>query len=261
MTSGNDVELFVETRGSGFDVVLLHGWGLHSGIWEDTVQALAAEFRVTCVDLPGHGRSPWPSGGIDLAALARRLTNVVPAPAAWVGWSLGGMIALRLAADFPQQVGRLALIGALPRFVHAPDWPHAMAPQILAQFARELEQDYDGTLSRFLALQTRGSERGHETVRRLRHRLRERAAPDPRALAAGLAWLRDIDLRSRLADVRCPCLLIMGERDLLAPHAAGRDTAQAMARARLHLIAGAGHAPFLSHAGEFLSVLRAFLWE
>ena len=261
MTSGNDAELFAETRGSGPDVILLHGWGLHGGIWEDTAQALAAEFRVTCIDLPGHGRSPWPSGGIDLAALTRRLAAAVPAPAVWVGWSLGGMIALRLAADFPQQVRRLALIGALPRFVHAPDWPHAMTPQVLAQFARELEQDYDGTLARFLALQARGSEHGHETLRRLRQRLRERGTPDARALAAGLAWLRDIDLRSRLADIRCPCLLIMGERDLLAPHAAGRDTVQAMARARLHVIAGAGHAPFLSHAGEFQSVLRAFLRE
>lgn len=255
------MQLFTETRGTGPDVVLLHGWGLHGGIWEDAAQALAVDFRVTRIDLPGHGRSPWPGGGVDLAALAQRLAAAVPAPAAWVGWSLGGMIALQLAADFPQQARRLVLTSALPRFVRAPDWPHAMEPGVLRQFAAQLEHDYDGTLARFLALQTRGSAHGYETVRRLRRHLRERGTPDPQALRAGLAWLRDTDLRPRLADIRCPCLLIMGERDVLATWTAGRDTAQAMARARLHLIAGAGHAPFLSHAGEFLSVLRAFLLE
>ncbi|MHB8535916.1 MAG: alpha/beta fold hydrolase, partial [Sulfuricaulis sp.] len=49
--------IFYERSGHGPDVVLVHGWGLHGGVWADIARGLSKDFRVTVPDLPGHGRS------------------------------------------------------------------------------------------------------------------------------------------------------------------------------------------------------------
>ena len=53
------MSLYTQTSGSGPALILIHGWSLHGGIWEQLVPLLEPHFRVTCVDLPGHGRSDW----------------------------------------------------------------------------------------------------------------------------------------------------------------------------------------------------------
>ena len=64
------MKLYTETLGAGPDLVLLHGWGLHAGVWESTAAELAKSWRVTLVDLPGHGRSPTPDAMLDLDAVS-----------------------------------------------------------------------------------------------------------------------------------------------------------------------------------------------
>ena len=51
------VAMHVDSHGSGAPLVLIHGWGMHGGIWDNVVPLLAQHFRVHCVDLPGHGYS------------------------------------------------------------------------------------------------------------------------------------------------------------------------------------------------------------
>jgi pimeloyl-[acyl-carrier protein] methyl ester esterase len=250
----------IESTGSGPDLVLIHGWGMHGGLWEDTAEALRDRFRVHRVDLPGHGLSPYsPIAGAPLAAMAEAILRVAPATATWVGWSLGGLICQWAAAHHPRRLERLVLVASTARFTQAADWPHGMAPAVLEQFANELEQDYRGTLNRFLGLQVRGSERAREDLRRLRRCLFEHGEPDPRALRAGLEILRHADLREELAAIRQPVLMIMGDRDTLIPVSAGTRMWQRLADGHLEVLTGAGHAPFLSHAEDFVGVLSGFL--
>lgn len=251
--------MHVETLGAGRNVVLVHGWGLHGGVWRDLATRLSASFRVIVLDLPGHGRSRHADSAFTLEVLADTVQRSLAGPAVWVGWSLGALIALTAALRFPAAVDRLVLIGASPRFVQAPDWPQAMAPETLAQFARELETDYRGTLTRFLSLQAGDGDAGRETVRRLRAVLAERGDPAPAALRAGLRLLAETDLRARLAEVSAQVLVLHGGRDRLAPPAAGEYLAARLPRARLTLIPPAGHAPFLSHPQETWSALEPFL--
>ena len=87
--------LYYEQHGQGPDVVLVHGWAQHGGIWTDVARALSAEFRVTVPDLPGHGRSrDFLPRAFTADALAEEVRRVLPGPATWVGWSLGGFVAL-----------------------------------------------------------------------------------------------------------------------------------------------------------------------
>ncbi len=251
--------MHVETFGAGRNVVLVHGWGLHGGVWRDLAQQLADSFRVIVPDLPGHGRSHHADSAFTLEALAEAVQRHATGPAVWIGWSLGALVALTAALRVPTAVERLMLIGATPRFVQAPDWPQAMAPETLAQFARELETDYRGTLARFLSLQAGEGEAGRETVRRLRAVLAEGGDPAPAALRAGLRLLAETDLRARLAEVNVPTLVLHGGRDRLAPPGAGEYLATHLPRAQLTLISPGGHAPFLSHPEETWSALEPFL--
>lgn len=253
------MKLFSATAGHGPGLVLLHGWGLHSGVWEETAALLAENFRVTLLDLPGHGRSPLWAGHYSLSELAQQLLESAPPHAIWLGWSLGGSIALRLAAQYPERINKLVLVTGTPKFVNAPDWAHGVAAATLDEFVRALTSDYRSCIRRFLALQLRGSAHAAQTLRRLSAIAFRHGEPDRRALAAGLALLRDSDLRGELDNITCPALVIAGERDTLTPPDAQRFLAARLPQAHFSVIAGAGHAPFLSHAPEFLRILNEFL--
>lgn len=251
------MSLHAETLGrTGPDVVLIHGWGLHGGIWGELPGRLAGACRVTLVDLPGHGRSGPLPGTPDIDEIAEAVAAAVPSGATWVGWSLGGMVALA-AASRNTDLRRLVVVGTNPRFVASEDWP-GMAPELLATFAADLAGDYRATLNRFLALQTRGAGGGREALRDLRARLFAHGEPDAGSLRAGLRILAETDLRPRLASVAVPALVIHGSRDTLVPGEAAERSAEALG-AELAVIDGAGHAPFLSHFDEFAMRLESFI--
>ncbi len=146
----------------------------------------------------------------------------VPADAAWLGWSLGGLVALELARQQPGRARALVLVATTPRFLAGPDWEHGLQPEILDTFTQGLAGDYRATVQNFLALQTRGDERAREALRLLRSQLASHGEPDPRALRTGLEILRNTD-------------------------------------ARFKLVERSGHAPFLSHPGEVLAEVTGFL--
>ncbi len=175
------------------------------------------------------------------------------------GWSLGGQIALRWAKRHPEQIRRLVLVASTPCFVSKDDWPCAMPAATLAEFGNALQHDYRQTLRRFLALQLRGSEHERELLAALRGALFSHGEPDPGALQSGLEILRDCDLRGILKDIKQPVLVVAGERDMLTPPQASHYLASHLPDARLELIRGAAHAPFLSHTAEFAENVMNFL--
>ena len=147
----------IEALGEGPDLVMLHGWAMHAGIFAPLTRALAPHFRLHLVDLPGHGASRDDATSLDSATLARELAKRLPR-AIWLGWSLGGLVALRAAIDEPYSVRGLVLIASTPRFVVGDDWPHALDAETLKAFGANLAGDYRATIERFLALESLGSD-------------------------------------------------------------------------------------------------------
>lgn len=248
-----------ETTGAGPDVALLHGWGLHGGIWHHVVDDLAPRFRVHALDLPGFGRSQWDKGCADVEGIARRVAEHLPHRCSLVGWSLGGMIAMRIATLFPARVHRLVLVATTPRFVKHRSWPHGMEPATLAGFAQHLAKDWRGTVQDFLGLQVRGDEKQLETLRELKRIVFQHGEPHAAALSAGLEILRTADLRDELPRIACPTLVYAGQYDRLTPPGAGEALAAAIPRARFRLLERCAHAPFLSHRETFSTEVAAFL--
>jgi pimeloyl-[acyl-carrier protein] methyl ester esterase len=250
--------LYSEQFGQGPDLVLIHGWGLHGGIWRPLVEALRDRYRLTVIDLPGHGRSLLPAGGFDLDRLSHLLLDTAPQHATWIGWSLGGMAALNTALQRPQQIDKLVLVAAQPQFVQSKDWPHATPGSSLAAFTDNLLSNTEQTLKRFLALQVRGTGDEKERLRDIRAIVDERPHPQGEALRLGLEILRNTNLRPQMNRLQCPLQLILGERDMLVPVQCADAIHALIPSARIEIMPGAGHIPFLSHTEEFLQRLEAF---
>ncbi len=246
--------IYLERRGNGPPLVLLHGWGLNLRVFDGLAATLAPHHTLLAVDLPGHGRST----ASDLNNYPQLLA-CLPEKFALLGWSLGGQIALQLAAFAPTRITALVLVSTTPRFEATTDWQAGLAPAVLAQFARQLQRDYPRTVSEFLELQVRGSVQADATLAQLRAALLSHGEASPAALTTGLELLRDNDLRLILATITAPTLLIAGQYDRVTPTSAARSMAARLPSCELLEIRRAGHAPFLSHLAECCAAIEALL--
>ena len=244
-----------DTQGSGPDLVLVHGWAMHSGVFAPLVRELAPHFRLHLVDLPGHGFSRDDGATLDPGDCARRIASAVPR-AIWLGWSLGGLVAMRAALDGPENVRGLVLIAASPRFVVGEDWPNGVEPSVFAEFGTGLASDYQGTIERFLALEALGSDHARNELRTLKTQVFARGEPALSALSDGLHLLDASDFRAEMPRLAMPSLWIAGRRDRLVNANAMRWAAgQSGGR---YVECNTGHAPFLGHAQSLAATIRAF---
>lgn len=234
---------------------LVHGWGFGAEVWNTLVSPLSERFAVATVSLPGYAPASAAETPETISDLAGALDAEDCTPAIWIGWSLGGMVALQLAATQPARVRALVLVATNASFIARPSWPYALPAAQLERIAKRLQQDVAATLKHFAKLAALGGARARETARTLLGMQGACTAPAPAVLAAGLRTLRDTDLCSTLAAVRCPLLLINGADDVLVPAAAAHAMAALNPRARVEIIACAGHAPFISHREEFLAAV------
>lgn len=252
--------LHVDTHGDGPDLVLLHGWGMHGGIWGELASALAERFRVHCVDLPGHGAStacaPYTFEGI-----VEVLAHALPPRLIVCGWSLGGQIALSWAQRVPQQVERLVLIATTPCFVRRADWECGIEARVLEGFAQDVTRDCSTALGRFIALLARGDDHARAITRQLRERLSAAPMPRPEALEAALQLLRATDLRAQVGTIAQPALIVHGDRDTVTPLAAAAWLAGTLPAAKIVELTGAAHAPFVSHPRPIAHHLAEFCRE
>lgn len=228
---------------------ILPGWCLGRGPLQASASTLEAEF----LDLPGYGQTPLIS---DFASATTQLAAMLAPGSTLLGWSLGGMLALAMAAAHPDKVGRLILVGATASFVARPGWPSAMLPEQLATFSASVANDAAAVLPRFVGNFNRGDAKARAVTRAVL----DLADPLPAAatLQCGLDWLAEIDLRPQLAAVACPVLIIQGEHDPLMPLAGAHAIAE-QTGATLQVMPGCAHTPFLAEPALFLKHVRDFL--
>lgn len=259
--TNKSLRMHIERIGNGPDLVMLHGWAMHAGIFSPVIDALSERYTLHLVDLPGHGRSRDLDGARELDLLATAVADRVPAGAAWLGWSLGGLIALKAAAERPDEVDRLIMVAAPPRFTSASHWPHGVDAAVFEEFAQDLATDFNATLQRFLALEVNGSDTARQDLRRLRADAFRHGTPDADALGAGLDLLRRADLIGELKELQIPVLFLGGRRDRLVPWRSIRNAASLAPEGSAEIIPGAGHAPFIGQPGAFLESVKRFLYR
>ncbi len=246
--------MHIEQRGTGPALVMIHGWAMHCEIFSPLISLLEKNFTCYLVDLPGHGRSLDDHSSLNLAAIAKEISERTP-QALWCGWSLGGLVALHAAEQ--HAMNGLIMLCASPRFVKAPHWPHGMAASVFSGFSDDLKNDYRGTLDRFISLEAQGSDQMREELRILRDAVFAFGEPAERVLCEGLELLENTDLIAACSDLKIPSLWCAGKRDRLVS-ALAMQAASEMANGEFLAIQGGGHAPFLTHADQVAIAISNF---
>ena len=233
-------------------VVLVHGFTQTRASWDEVAGRLAERFEVVGVDLPGHGGSGSVRVGFEEAA---GLVGEAGGAGAYVGYSLGARLCLRLALDRPDLVRALVLIGGSPGIAD----PDARAERRAADAALA-ERIERGGVEAFLDAWLAGPLFATLPVEAAGRE--ERLANTAEGLASALRRLGtgvQTPLWDRLGALRPPTLLVAGALD---PKFAGiaREMAAAIGpNARVALVPGAGHAAHLERPAETAALVEAFL--
>ena len=256
--------LALDDVGTGEPLVLIHGIATDRSIWDLVTPALARTRRVVALDVPGFGGSEPVGDDFDLSGVAERIVEGlagegVPREFDLVGHSLGGGIAIVLAATHPEQVRRLVLVapaGLRPFPAPISNLLAASADAVLAarRGAAPLTDTWWGRRL-LLALTAADPAELAPTVAR---QLVEASAAAKRT-APALATITSADLRLTLARTRMPLGVIWGEADRTVPVRALDDLLEARPDAIATRIADAGHVPMVERPDEFTAALRSLI--
>jgi 2-succinyl-6-hydroxy-2,4-cyclohexadiene-1-carboxylate synthase len=245
----------VEGPQSGGPVVLVHGFTQTVRSWDGVAERLLRHGRrVVRVDLPGHGGSAGVRLGFAEAAAA---VGQAGGPGAYVGYSLGGRLCLRLALDRPEVVAALVLIGASPGLGE----PSEREARRRADEALAREVEAEGTeafLDRWL------DQPLFAGLRPAPAELAARRANPPEGLASALRLLGtgvQEPLWDRLDGLAVPTLLVAGAEDPKFASLAARMAEAVGPSARVAIVPAAGHATHLQRAGAVAGLIDDFLRE
>lgn len=243
--------------GAGDPLVLLHGWAMSSAVWEPILEKLQSNWKLYRINLPGHGGRGYckTAGGLD-----NWLDDVMafaPAKATWLGWSLGGLLAMAAASRYPERVQRLILVATTPKFTLSDDWRVAGDETTWRAFDRGFRENTNVANRRFLTVQALGSARPKRLINQLAQLQLQGGKADNAALSLGLEILLNTDLRQELEQIHCPVHWLLGEGDRLVPDEVAKAIKRLLPHCQLHVIAAAGHVPFLSRPDRFMEIIRA----
>ena len=256
-------ELYSEKKGLGHNIVLLHGWGMHGGLWGEFNELLSKEFQTHAIDLPGFGYSK----DVENKFTLNSLTNVIEEyisdltkPVSLIGWSLGGLITQNILKIKKVELEKIILIASTPSFTKKESWDNAMEQDVFNAFSNDLKTDYKKTLKRFLSLQTRGSDLARDDLRKLNEMLLKRGEPNIKALESGLNILRETDFRSEIKN-EIATLLILGEKDTLVPVSVNKQFNEMFPNLKQLILEKTGHAPFISQPETCTEKIKNFINE
>jgi pimeloyl-ACP methyl ester carboxylesterase len=252
--------------GDGSPVVLLHGLGASVVAWRDNIAPLAGRFTVYAVDIPGHGDSAKPRMAYTLDQGVDFLTSFLDAvgvpAAAFVGNSMGGLIALRTAMERPERASHLVLVDSAGLGREVSPFLRLMSAPLLGEVLERSSAKGTEAMLRVVF-----SQRDFITPELVDELTRTRASPG--AKRAVLRMLRHgvgfrgvrptVRFEDQLPGLSVPVLVVWGEKDRVFPVAQAIGAARASPSVRLAVFPGCGHWPQMERAAEFNDLLLDFL--
>ncbi|TDB85813.1 alpha/beta hydrolase [Actinomadura sp. KC216] len=248
----------IDTRGTGPPVILMHGLLTDSRVWDPITRVLERSHTVISVDAPGHGHSPARTSPFTLeeeadalAALAKELTN--GEPAIWIGHSMGGMKAMRVALAHSSLARALVLISTQPYVEPV----HSAAP-----FEALVETMKSDGMTRDLA----------DVIARLNFHRSFLGTPVAQSWIEHFSTLdghevehtchavyRRGDISERLGEITVPCLVIHGSDDVPIRVRVVHAYTELLPDVRLVELPETGHTPICEHPAKVAEIIGEFL--
>jgi pimeloyl-ACP methyl ester carboxylesterase len=253
ITAADGGSIHVIERGEGRPLLLIHGITLQAGVWSPQFHLMADRYRVLAMDVRGHGRSRAGADGFGRRIAARDVVSVLEHfdldGAVVVGHSMGGMILMEFAGEFPKVIdqrvaGLVFMDTAAYQIAPKPVLPiaKALGRRVRTRLEsgrpvpqRKMGEDDLSWLMTRLAFGARPSGKAVDQVRRFVEEV-----PQSTSLPSGVDLL-DHDAREALRATHTPSMVLVGSRDLLTPVFAARRIASFLPYARFEVLAGAGH--------------------
>jgi len=253
-------------KGSGRPLVLIHGWAMHTGVWQGFSDMLAECCRIIEVDLRGHGASKAMPGPHTFEQYARDLIALLAhlklRDAALLGWSMGASIILKMYELGYQNAGPLVLIGANPSLIQRDDYENGLAPVIIKRLTRQLQRNYQTGLGVFLNLLCTEQEHADFSAdKAYRAAMDSMNYPEQAAALSTLACLQEEDLRSSAAQIKSPALIVHGEQDGICLSSGGQYLYDTMPNAQMLMLPQTGHMPFITRREDTAETILNFLAE
>lgn len=220
-------------------LVLLHGWGSDQRSWSPLLPHLSTHYQVISVDLPGFGRE---AACAEVDDFLNRLVERLPTQFIVLGWSLGGMLATRLAARFPGRVRALITLASNLCFVARKDWPEAMPAPTFELFAQSYVDHEELTLKRFAGLMAKGDRAEKALLKSLRVCSQESRQQVETPWYDGLSWLQQLDNREAFAGLTLPGLHLLAAEDALVPAAVASEFSSLNRDQTVEVMSAAAHA-------------------
>ena len=246
-----------QVLGAGKDLVLIHGWGVNSAVWQTMAEKLSLQYRVHLVDLPEFGGQASIEK-YSLPEITEQILQKLPNKAIWCGWSLGGLVATYIACYFPERVEKLIQVCTSLKFVEDDSW-FGVKKEVFEMFKLGVNKHPEKTLNRFLSLQAMGSETVKTDIAEIKHLLKNQPIPETFSLIAGLDLLNDVDLREEFKKLTLPCLSLFGEFDTLVPVANINAIKKLSLSNQQVIFKHSSHAPFISESKRFEKVISDFI--
>jgi pimeloyl-ACP methyl ester carboxylesterase len=258
------LQLNYECKGTGPDLLLVHGWASSTRMWDHFASALQHEYRCWSVDLAGFGMSPMPSDvrpdlQLHMNSLIEFCEQHQIQPRAVIGHSMGGMLALMLAHARPQLVEQLVLV----------------CPVVTGRYGLKANTFFSSSVGRFMAARTRSvwALMQSETLAPLfvvpqyvdkaiqKRYLQDFQRATWEASITALESIAQVNLESVLPQILHPTLVIVGKKDYTVPPGEGHIAAAKMPNAQLVKFNKSHHQPLDEEPERFIQTVRDFLSE
>jgi pimeloyl-ACP methyl ester carboxylesterase len=251
------------------ELLLAHGWGGDRTVWEAIEPHLAPHFRLAAFDLRGFGTTEGSlaeARNHKLNGLVQELSERVEAAGGprviAVGSSFSATAVLALAQNPPGNLAAAVAIGGSPRWSPAPDWEYGPDVDSRKTIFEKLRAGYLSTIEELVpAYEFNDGDRqaAEEAFRKLLGIARR--VQNPEIPITILERTFDYDIRASVANVRRPVLLVHGDKDLVTPPAVGRWMVDRIPGARLVIVPGAGHFPYMTYPSAVAEAIIRFAAE
>lgn len=221
------------------NMVFFHGWGFDSEVFKFFSEKLNNKYEAILIDLKKY----------DLDYIARNILPDIPDQAVLIGWSLGGLLGVKLADLSPHKFSKIILLNTNPCFVENNNWP-GVKSEIFEKFERDLDINPKKLLNKFAMLQFKGIEKYLKFPQN---------DLEVEVLRQGLKYLKQENIIDNLKKYNKNLLMIFSTNDNLVPVEVSEKIKLLNNSIKIKLLEGATHAPFLTQPEKLMECFDEFI--
>ncbi|CUR53336.1 alpha/beta fold hydrolase [Buchnera aphidicola] len=239
-------------------IVLFHGWGFNSNIWYSIFPFLLKKFTIYVFDFPGYGNN----SNIHLmnfTNISNFLLSILPHKVIWIGWSLGGLLATYIGYYFPNRTYAVILIASSPFFLKKNKWP-GIKKKTLISIKNNMLNSYQNFLLEFYNIHISLKKNSFFTQKKIFQNFFTKL-PTSDAILQGFQWLKKIDNRKKIINLKIPIFRIYGKLDLLIPIKIEKKLKNILYNGKFYIIKQAAHVPFITHPKLFLNIINDIIYN